>query len=186
VTELVCRLEDGKAGPVPKPKAFIQWVGEHAAVGSPVLVDEVRIFHPLFKSDNPAAQDDYLADINPNSLEIIKGAMVEVGFWGLAKSTLLAARKEAERRTAAAPPAVTTEGEEKGHPHDTPTATVEQLIGNEAVRFQGLRVAYFALDKDAKLASTKEDEATSPARRPGDVIILNRIVSLKEDSGKSA
>ncbi len=27
-----------------------------------------------------------------------------------------------------------------------------QLVGNECVRFQGLRVGYFALDKDARLA----------------------------------
>jgi hypothetical protein len=38
------------------------------------------------------------------------------------------------------------------------------------VRFQGLRVAYFCLDKDTTT----------------DRVILNRIVSLKEDAGKAA
>ena len=39
----------------------------------------------------------------------------------------------------------------------------------ETVRFQGMRVAYFALDKDYN----------------GEKVILNRIVSLKEDAAKS-
>jgi len=52
------------------------------------------------------------------------------------------------------------------------------------VRFQGLRVAYFALDKDARVACLDEAENVTPARKQGDYIILNRIVSLKEDAGK--
>ncbi len=40
--------------------------------------------------------------------------------------------------------------------------------GPESVRFQGMRVAYFAMDTD----STDEK------------IVLNRIVALKEDVGK--
>lgn len=40
----------------------------------------------------------------------------------------------------------------------------------ETVRFQGMRVAYFALDKD--YSSEK--------------LILNRVVSLKEDAAKSS
>ena len=73
-----------------------------------------------------------------------------------------------------------------GADDDTPKATSEQLIGKEVIRFQGLRVAYFAVDKDSKLASLEEPDTTVPARRDGDVLVLNRIVSLKEDSGKSA
>ncbi|KAG8901297.1 hypothetical protein FRB99_005412 [Tulasnella sp. 403] len=138
VTELTCKLEDGSDGKaVPKPKAFIQWVAEHPASGSPVRIDETRIFYPLFKSDNPAAEEDFLQDINPDSEEVIKGAMVEVGFWSLAKSALQAAKKEAEHRTAKAALAAPSNADPKD---DTPVATAEQLIGNEAVRFQGLRV----------------------------------------------
>ena len=61
-----------------------------------------------------------------------------------------------------------------------------QLVGRECVRFLGLRVAYFALDKDAELACLEEPEDVVPGRRDGDRIVLNRIVSLKEDSGKAA
>ncbi|KAG8964378.1 hypothetical protein FRC03_001862, partial [Tulasnella sp. 419] len=185
VVELVCRLEDGSNGPVPKPKAFIQWVAECPERGSPVVVDETRIFHPLFKSDNPAALDDWISDINPNSLEVVKGAMIEVGFYSLAKSALAAARQEAEKRTASAPKEVTSETAE-GHPHDAPIATASQLVGNEVVRFQGLRVGYFALDKDAKLGCTSDADDKEPGKRDGDFVVLNRIVSLKEDQGKSA
>ncbi|EGO27801.1 hypothetical protein SERLADRAFT_414058 [Serpula lacrymans var. lacrymans S7.9] len=95
VIELICRLED--SGSAKKPKAFIQWVAEHKASGSPVRIDETRIFYPLFKSDNPlAAIPDFKADINPDSLEVIKGAMVEVGFWPLAKRLLENARAESK------------------------------------------------------------------------------------------
>ena len=41
--------------------------------------------------------------------------------------------------------------------------------GPESVRFQGLRVAYFCVDQDST----------------ADKVVLNRIVSLKEDSGKA-
>jgi len=54
------------------------------------------------------------------------------------------------------------------------------------MRFQGLRVAYFALDKDARVACIDEAEDIAPVRGQGDFLVLNRIVSLKEDSGKVA
>ncbi|KDQ20591.1 hypothetical protein BOTBODRAFT_40718 [Botryobasidium botryosum FD-172 SS1] len=181
VTELVCRLEDGSTGSAPpKPKAYIQWVAEHKPSGSPVVIDEVRIFHTLFNADNPAGLDDYLQDLNPDSLEVIKGGMVEVGFWPLAKKLSDEAWKEAKERTSKALTDDLTSA-----PDDAPKLTAEQLVGNECIRFQGLRVAYFALDKEAHLASLKGPDADL-GRKAGDKIILNRIVSLKEDSKKNA
>jgi len=59
-------------------------------------------------------------------------------------------------------------------------------MGNECIRFQGLRVAYFAVDKDTRIASIDEPSEMEPARRQGDYLVLNRIVTLKEDSGKFA
>lgn len=194
VVELRCRLEDDVsegARPV-KPKAFIQWVADHAPSGSPVRVDEVRIFHQLFKSDNPAGLDDYIQDIDQDSLQVVKGAMLEVGFYALAKRLLEEARREGKARTEKA----LKEGDESssaapthtpthtGDDDDTPKATVEQLVGNECVRFQGLRVAYFTLDKDAILGSLAEPDDRVAGARTGDKLILNRIVSLKEDSSK--
>lgn len=182
VTELVCRLEN--TGDIKKPKAFIQWVAEHARSGSPVQVDETRVFYQLFKSENPsAAKPDFRADINPDSLEIVKGAMLEVGFWALAKRSFVEAREESKARTKKV-----MENDAVANPSDIDTLvpTTEQLVGNECVRFQGLRVAYFALDSDAVVASVNETDATVPGRRDGDKIIINRIVSLKEDAGKGA
>jgi glutaminyl-tRNA synthetase len=179
VTELICRLEDGVDKLVaPKPKAFIQWVAEHPASGSPVVIDEARIFHRLFKSENPAAEKDFLQDVNSNSLEIAKGAMVEVGFWPLAKNSFAAARKEALERTNKALAA-----EKAPQDDDTPHPTVDQLVGKEVIRFQGLRVAYFAVDKESQLGCLEDDGAAG--HREGDRLILNRIVSLKEDVGKN-
>ncbi|PSR74976.1 hypothetical protein PHLCEN_2v9390 [Hermanssonia centrifuga] len=187
VTELICRIEnEGEVAPK-KPKAFIQWVAEHAPTGSPVRVDETRIFHQLFKSENPAAvEPDFKADINPHSLEVVKGAMVEVGFWPLAKRAWIEAQKESKTRT---DKALKSTEQTVGHtsPHDdTPKATSEQLIGKECIRFQGLRVAYFAVDKDSKLSCLEEGDEFKPIRKAGDIVVLNRIVSLKEDSGKAA
>ena len=54
-----------------------------------------------------------------------------------------------------------------------------------SVQFQGPWVAYFALDnKDARVACLDEGGHVPGRRRQGDYIVLNRIVSLKEDSGK--
>ena len=179
VTEVFCRLED--SGSAPKPKAYIQWVAEHAQSGSPVRVDETRIFYPLFKSDNPlAAVPDFKADINANSMEVIKGAFVEISFWPLSKRSIADASEEARARTAkakAAPDAAT-------HDAGTPEVTPEQLVGKECIRFQGLRVAYLAVDSDSRMGALEEPSDIAPGRRQGDYLVLNRIASLKEDAGK--
>jgi len=186
VTELICRLEDGSNGNAPKkPKAFIQWVAEHAESGSPVRVDETRIFHRLFKSDNPLAAVNYKADVDPNSLETVRGALIEVGFWTLAKRAYGEAARESQDRTERALAENATEA--RPADPDTPAVTSAQLVGKECVRFQGLRVAYFALDnRDARIACLDEAGDVPVGRRQGDYLVLNRIVSLKEDSGKSA
>ncbi len=174
VVELICRLEN--TGAAKKPKAFIQWVAEHAPSGSPIIVDETRIFNRLFKSDNPSS--DFRSDINPNSLEVVKGAMLEVGFLPLARRAMDEAKRESKTRTEAA----LKDAEPSAADDDTPHATSGQLVGNECVRFQGLRVGYFALDKDARLACL---DGGAEVKQQGDYLVLNRIVSLKEDSGKS-
>ncbi|KAJ3987488.1 glutamine-tRNA ligase [Lentinula detonsa] len=165
VTELFCRLENG--GNIKKPKAFIQWVAEHAPSGSPVHVDETRVFHRLFKSDNPPS--DFRSDINPDSLETIKGAMVEIGFWDLAKRSIVEAHRESQARASAS----------------FASSDVNSLVGKECIRFQGLRIAYFALDKDSRAACLEDTDDVLPARKQGDYLVLNRIVSLKEDVGKA-
>ena len=178
VVELFCKLEN--EGLSKKPKTYIQWVAEHAPSSSPVKVDELRVFNRLFKSDR--VPSDFRSDVAPNSLEIIKTAIVEVGFWSLAKQSIEEARTKAKARTVKA--AKDSEVAQRDSQDDTPHATIEQLVGNECVRFQGLRVAYFALDKDARIAALTEGSELS-GREQGDFVVLNRIVSLKEDAGKA-
>ncbi|PTB53252.1 hypothetical protein M431DRAFT_146214 [Trichoderma harzianum CBS 226.95] len=107
------------------------------------LPTEVRIHEALFKSDSPgSAPGGLLSDVNPNSETIWPNALIETGF------------HEVKRRA----PWPEAEGEKTGE------------VGPETIRFQAMRVAYFAVDSD----STDEK------------IVLNRIVALKEDSGKSS
>lgn len=121
-----------------KPKTYIQWVPE----GSRNV--EVRMYNSLFKSEKPDdAEGGFLNDINPDSETIYPNALIESGF-------------EEVKKRAPWPEAENTSESELGSG------------GPESVRFQAMRVAYFAMDED----STDEK------------IVLNRIVSLKEDSGK--
>lgn len=128
-----------------KPKTYIQWVGSSPSHNSPIKA-EVRVFNPLFKSENPdSAEGGFMKDINPNSEDIYSNAMIETGL------------NEIRRRA----PWPEEEGEKN---------VANKHAGFETVRFQGLRVAYFTMDKD----STESK------------VVLNRIVSLKEDSGKAS
>jgi glutaminyl-tRNA synthetase len=55
-----------------KPKATLHWVSaEHA------LDCEVRLYDRLFSTEDPEAGGDFLADMNPNSLEVLAHAKVE-------------------------------------------------------------------------------------------------------------
>ena len=146
VTVVHARYEKPKEGTAfKKPKTYIHWVAESTKRNSPIKV-EVRSFNPLFKSENPdAAEGGFMNDINPNSEEVYPNAMIEVGL-------------DEIRKRAPWP-------EEEGEKN-----VANKDAGFETVRFQGMRVAYFTMDKDST----------------DDKPVLNRIVSLKEDSGKTS
>ncbi|KAI0005616.1 ribosomal protein L25/Gln-tRNA synthetase [Xylariaceae sp. FL0662B] len=119
-----------------KPRTYIQWVPESSQA------IEVRIYHPLFRSDNPnAVEGGFMKDVNFDSETVFASALVESGF-------------EQVRQRAPWPESA---GEGSGH-----------TVGPESVRFQAMRVAYFAMDSDST----------------SDRVVLNRIVSLKEDPNK--
>ncbi|KAJ6020951.1 hypothetical protein N7540_006455 [Penicillium herquei] len=125
-----------------KPKSFIHWVAESPRHNSPVRA-EIRAFNPLFKSDDPNSHPDgFLADINPDSEQIFPDAMVETGFHEI-------------RASAPWPKQAAEEGDIEANKH--------------SIRFQGMRVAYFAVDRE-----------TTPEK-----LILNRIVTLKDTQGKN-
>lgn len=163
VDSIICKYE---ASVSPKPKAYIHWVAEHLTSGSPVKISEARIFTRLFKSDNPAALGDaYIQDIDPNSLTVVSGALIETGIWKIVKDSLANAaavveerKKEAAKVGLEAPPSVD---------------------GMEVIRFQGTRVAYFALDQDSRLGEVGMDKGEGE-------IVLNMIAPLKQDAGKKA
>ena len=166
-----------------KPKTYIQWVAASEKHNSPIKA-EVRIFSSLFKSENPdSAEGGFLADVNPQSEEIYPNAMIETGFNEVvARAPWPAEEGEKALSTETADYPSKTDGpspsekelavgqvEGSGEAAAKITASHSTVAHPETVRFQGLRVAYFSVDKDSVDGK----------------IVLNRIVSLKEDSGKA-
>jgi len=78
VTELRCTYDPAtRGGDSPdgrKVKATLHWVPAAQALDA-----EVRLYDRLFTLEDPAAADNYLDYLNPNSLEVICGAKVEPG-----------------------------------------------------------------------------------------------------------
>ncbi|EGG10545.1 uncharacterized protein MELLADRAFT_42176 [Melampsora larici-populina 98AG31] len=175
VEELICEYENQKKiTKSNKPKAYIHWVAKCEKMKSPVKIQETRIYKALFNSSNPASLDDFLLDINPNSLEIVKGSLIEIGIWDLSKRILNEVLMKIQR-----------ESEEKMK--KAKLAGVSGLVGNqvgfENVRFQGMRTAYFTIDKTSELKALLDDQLEG-IEKSDDRLVLNWIVSLKEDSGK--
>ena len=132
---------------VKKPKTFIQWIPKSAKHNSPVKISETRVYNQLFNSENPSSHPDgFLKDINPNSEEVFKNSIVESNF---------------QQVVSKSPWNVVDESNKEFN-----VVEDKETSGPEIVRFQALRVGYFALDKDST----------------DDKIVLNRIVSLKESS----
>ncbi|KAJ1965300.1 Glutaminyl-tRNA synthetase [Dipsacomyces acuminosporus] len=155
IAELVCRYEN--QGKHAKPKTFIQWIADCPKLGSPVRLDEVRIYQPLFRHANPYDKAEvpggWLSDVDRDSLQAVKGAIAEVGLWELIKRF---AATEAGKKDLAA--------------HNL-----------ENIRFQFMRIGYFALDKDAVLSA----ESVGNDQAKDTKIVMNRIVTLKEDAKKN-
>jgi len=76
VIELLCEYDEDTLGKNPegyKAKGVIHWVSEaHSKIA------KVRLYDRLFNTANPAAHEDFLQAINPNCLEIIDDARVEM------------------------------------------------------------------------------------------------------------
>ncbi|KAJ3034717.1 hypothetical protein HDV00_004763 [Rhizophlyctis rosea] len=83
IVEIKAKYENGTT-PAKKPKTFIQWVAESPKHNSPVKV-EARVYSNLFKHENPldSKLGGWMTDIDPNSLQVISDAFVEVGIRGL-------------------------------------------------------------------------------------------------------
>ncbi|MBC8239092.1 MAG: glutamine--tRNA ligase, partial [Alphaproteobacteria bacterium] len=83
VVELRCTYDpETRGGNAPdgrKVKGTIHWLSADHAVGT-----EVRLYANLFNSEEPPGGDDFLADLNPNSLEVIGQAWLEPGLAAMA------------------------------------------------------------------------------------------------------
>ncbi|KAJ2899495.1 Glutaminyl-tRNA synthetase [Coemansia aciculifera] len=156
IAELVCHYDTSSGETKPKPKTFIQWVADCPKLGSPVRLDEVRVYNPLFKHDNPMGvgegSDAYLSDVDLESLVVVKGAIAEVGLWDWIKKY-----------------AATEVGRKELEKHNV-----------ETVRFQFKRIGYFALDKDTVMTAADIENGQFGSAK----LIMNRIVTLKEDPKK--
>jgi glutaminyl-tRNA synthetase len=76
IIELICQYDENTLGKNPegyKPKGVIHWVSQsHSKVAT------VRLYDRLFNVANPAAEEDFLAAINPDCLQVISDARVEL------------------------------------------------------------------------------------------------------------
>uniref|UniRef100_A0A093XP85 glutamine--tRNA ligase n=1 Tax=Talaromyces marneffei PM1 TaxID=1077442 RepID=A0A093XP85_TALMA len=145
VTSIHARYDKPKDGTkFKKPKTYIHWISDCPSLNSPIKVT-VRTYNPLFTCNNPDTHPDgFLSVINPHSEEIFPDAMIDIGL------------HEIIRRA----PWPKTKSEV--------TSTEDSEVLPEFIRFQGMRVAYFCLDRDSS----------------ADSVVLNRLVSLEEDAKK--
>ena len=109
------------------------------------------MYNSLFSSETQSV-------INPNSEEIFPNAMIETGFQEIQRRAPWPADPELEKPT--------VEGKASRSEADN---DVNPSPRSETIRFQGMRVAYFCVDRD----STENK------------ILLNRIVGLKGDARKA-
>jgi glutaminyl-tRNA synthetase len=76
IIELRCTYGPAtKGGNAPdgrKVKATMHWVSAADSISA-----EVRLFNPLFTKPDPAGGEEFAADLNPNSLEVLSGARLE-------------------------------------------------------------------------------------------------------------
>jgi glutaminyl-tRNA synthetase len=76
VTELRCTYDPAtKGGNAPdgrKVKSTIHWVSAAHAMAA-----EVRLYNPLFSKPDPSGAENFTADLNPHSLEVLSGARLE-------------------------------------------------------------------------------------------------------------
>jgi glutaminyl-tRNA synthetase len=86
VVELRCTYDpETRGGDAPdgrRPKATLHWVSAAGAVAA-----EVRLYDHLYTRPDPGAGGDALADLNPESEVVIRGAMVEPSLAGIPAGT---------------------------------------------------------------------------------------------------
>jgi glutaminyl-tRNA synthetase len=81
IIKLRCTYDPGtRGGNAPdgrKVRGTIHWVAASQAIPA-----QIRLYNPLFTRPDPGAEGDLMADLNPNSLEVLEGAVVEPALAG--------------------------------------------------------------------------------------------------------
>ncbi len=81
ITEIHCTYDPetkgGTSNDGRKVKGTLHWVNASDCIDA-----EVRLYGPLFKSVNPSAVEDFLTDINPCSLQVLKNCKLEKSMAG--------------------------------------------------------------------------------------------------------
>ncbi len=88
VIELRCTYDPAtRGGDSPdgrKVKGTLHWVSAAHAIDA-----EVRLYETLFLNENPGATEDFLAEINPDSLEVLTGCKLEPALAGLGEGEVV-------------------------------------------------------------------------------------------------
>ena len=86
ITELRCTYDPAtRGGSAPdgrSPKATLHWVS-----ASHSLAGEARLYNHLFGRPDPGAEGDLLADLSPQSEEVLRGCRLEPALAGLPVGT---------------------------------------------------------------------------------------------------
>jgi len=85
ITELRCSYDENTLGKKPegrKVKGVIHWVSAATAIDA-----QVRLYEPLFTSENPRASDDFLADVNRDSKRVLTDCKVEASLANITPET---------------------------------------------------------------------------------------------------
>ena len=86
IIELLCTYDEDTLGKKPegrKVKGVIHWVSAEKAIPC-----ELTLFDRLFKTENPAASETFIDDLNEASLEDVKGCLVEISLLNEAVDTV--------------------------------------------------------------------------------------------------
>lgn len=133
----------------------------------------MRVHAPLFMSDDPMqTEGEFRNDIRPDSEIIYRGAMISSGFGEVRKTAPWP--KVAANNEGSAPESVRFQAMRTGYF----VGVQSSFIVKTCVPLEASYIL-FRVSNNACYAQTVDPDTTD------DHVVLNRIVSLKEDSGKN-
>ncbi|MGM9521894.1 MAG: glutamine--tRNA ligase/YqeY domain fusion protein [Oscillospiraceae bacterium] len=77
VTEILCRYDPDSRGGDPADGRKVKGATLHWVDASDCVTAEIRLYSNLFADPDPDAAEDYMACLNPDSLEVVTGCAVE-------------------------------------------------------------------------------------------------------------